>query len=237
MVWHSGDTWGDCVCTQVLGLGITNQRETTLVWSRSTGQPLYNAIVWLDNRTRCVVGWGGGLGRVGGGGGGGGGTSSALDNIAMLPHNKWLPWLHGWMGGVAPVQHDCVAGQQTRWVGLLWGGGGAGWWVGAGLGGLEGDRLWSGGRYLLHNILTRRKGRKGRHLLCVQQKGGSKACGPRQMCAGSQMLHVCLLPVFVLQQDLSPLGGGAVRGQGSLQACDRSPYQHLLQCIQVPVAG
>ena len=37
---------------QVLGLGITNQRETTLVWSRSTGQPLYNAIVWLDNRTR-----------------------------------------------------------------------------------------------------------------------------------------------------------------------------------------
>lgn len=43
---------------QVLGLGITNQRETTLVWSRSTGTPLYNAIVWLDNRTRWVVGGG-----------------------------------------------------------------------------------------------------------------------------------------------------------------------------------
>lgn len=41
---------------QVLGLGITNQRETTLVWSRSTGKPLYNAIVWLDNRTRWVIG-------------------------------------------------------------------------------------------------------------------------------------------------------------------------------------
>jgi glycerol kinase len=39
---------------QVVALGITNQRETTLVWRRSTGQPLYNAIVWLDNRTRCV---------------------------------------------------------------------------------------------------------------------------------------------------------------------------------------
>jgi len=39
---------------QVLGLGITNQRETSLVWSRSTGQPLHNAIVWLDNRTKWV---------------------------------------------------------------------------------------------------------------------------------------------------------------------------------------
>lgn len=39
---------------KVVSLGITNQRETTLVWSRSSGKPLYNAIVWLDNRTRCV---------------------------------------------------------------------------------------------------------------------------------------------------------------------------------------
>ncbi|KAG2452152.1 hypothetical protein HYH02_003184 [Chlamydomonas schloesseri] len=36
---------------RMLSLGITNQRETTVVWSRSTGQPLHNAIVWLDNRT------------------------------------------------------------------------------------------------------------------------------------------------------------------------------------------
>jgi glycerol kinase len=39
---------------KVVGLGITNQRETTVLWSRSTGQPLHNAIVWLDNRTRCA---------------------------------------------------------------------------------------------------------------------------------------------------------------------------------------
>lgn len=38
---------------QVVALGITNQRETTVVWSRSSGEPLHNAIVWLDNRTRC----------------------------------------------------------------------------------------------------------------------------------------------------------------------------------------
>lgn len=40
-----------CGDVSVLGLGITNQRETTLVWSRSTGKPLCNAVVWLDTRT------------------------------------------------------------------------------------------------------------------------------------------------------------------------------------------
>lgn len=35
--------------------GITNQRETTLCWSRSTGKPLCNAIVWDDARTNAVV--------------------------------------------------------------------------------------------------------------------------------------------------------------------------------------
>ncbi|WP_277017686.1 glycerol kinase GlpK [Lentibacter algarum] len=33
------------------GIGITNQRETTLLWDRATGEPLYNAIVWQDRRT------------------------------------------------------------------------------------------------------------------------------------------------------------------------------------------
>ncbi|EAR23033.1 probable carbohydrate kinase [Nitrococcus mobilis Nb-231] len=36
---------------EVLSMGITNQRETTLVWDRQTGQPVYNAIVWQDRRT------------------------------------------------------------------------------------------------------------------------------------------------------------------------------------------
>ncbi len=34
----------------LVGLGITNQRETTLVWDRETGKPVYNAIVWQDRR-------------------------------------------------------------------------------------------------------------------------------------------------------------------------------------------
>jgi glycerol kinase len=36
---------------EVDGIGITNQRETTLVWDRKTGEPIYNAIVWQDRRT------------------------------------------------------------------------------------------------------------------------------------------------------------------------------------------
>ncbi len=37
--------------SDVAGIGITNQRETTLVWNRLTGKPVYNAIVWQDRRT------------------------------------------------------------------------------------------------------------------------------------------------------------------------------------------
>jgi glycerol kinase len=36
---------------QIAAIGITNQRETTVVWDRSSGEPIYNAIVWQDRRT------------------------------------------------------------------------------------------------------------------------------------------------------------------------------------------
>src|SRR5690554_2160049 len=35
----------------IKAIGITNQRETTVVWDRETGEPVYNAIVWQDRRT------------------------------------------------------------------------------------------------------------------------------------------------------------------------------------------
>jgi len=43
--------------SQVRAVGITNQRETTVVWNRATGQPVYNAIVWQDRRAEpsCVA--------------------------------------------------------------------------------------------------------------------------------------------------------------------------------------
>lgn len=37
--------------SQLTAIGITNQRETTLIWDRKTGEPVYNAIVWQDRRT------------------------------------------------------------------------------------------------------------------------------------------------------------------------------------------
>lgn len=37
--------------TNIAGIGITNQRETVVVWDRVTGEPVYNAIVWQDRRT------------------------------------------------------------------------------------------------------------------------------------------------------------------------------------------
>lgn len=56
------DLWSSCVAVAraaleragapaVAGIGITNQRETTVVWDRDTGRPIHNAIVWQDRRT------------------------------------------------------------------------------------------------------------------------------------------------------------------------------------------
>ncbi len=36
---------------EIAGIGITNQRETTIIWDKNTGEPVYNAIVWQDKRT------------------------------------------------------------------------------------------------------------------------------------------------------------------------------------------
>ena len=40
---------------QVAAIGITNQRETTIVWDRATGTPVYHAIVWQDRRLPDAV--------------------------------------------------------------------------------------------------------------------------------------------------------------------------------------
>ncbi len=45
----AGKTAGD-----MAGVGITNQRETTLVWNRATGEPIHNAIVWQDRRAEAT---------------------------------------------------------------------------------------------------------------------------------------------------------------------------------------
>ncbi|RIJ66993.1 glycerol kinase [Nakamurella silvestris] len=54
----------DLKAADIAALGITNQRETALVWDRTTGQPVYNAIVWQDTRTDKICEQ---LGALGGG--------------------------------------------------------------------------------------------------------------------------------------------------------------------------
>jgi glycerol kinase len=43
--------------SNISAIGITNQRETTVVWNRTTGRPVYNAIVWQDRRSADLCDW------------------------------------------------------------------------------------------------------------------------------------------------------------------------------------
>jgi glycerol kinase len=45
---------GNLTHRDIAAVGITNQRETTVVWDRTTGRPVYNAIVWQDTRTQRI---------------------------------------------------------------------------------------------------------------------------------------------------------------------------------------
>src|SRR5215207_113118 len=55
---------GNLSARDIVAVGITNQRETTVVWDKNTGRPVYNAIVWQDTRTAAIVEE---LGALGGG--------------------------------------------------------------------------------------------------------------------------------------------------------------------------
>ena len=55
---------GNIAKDDLVAVGITNQRETAVVWDRTTGQPVYNAIVWQDTRTQRIAEE---LGALGGG--------------------------------------------------------------------------------------------------------------------------------------------------------------------------
>ncbi|MFF2274128.1 glycerol kinase GlpK [Agromyces sp. NPDC058136] len=61
-IWHNvseviGQALGKAHLTRhdIAAIGITNQRETAVVWDKTTGQPVYNAIVWQDTRTQPIV--------------------------------------------------------------------------------------------------------------------------------------------------------------------------------------
>ncbi|HVZ27339.1 MAG TPA: FGGY family carbohydrate kinase, partial [Rhizomicrobium sp.] len=71
----------------VKAIGVTNQRETTLIWDRKTGKPLHHAIVWQDRRTaaRCdalkAKGWSGKIARK---------TGVLLDPYFSATKLEWL---------------------------------------------------------------------------------------------------------------------------------------------------
>ncbi len=61
-IWESVVTVVEKLCRQtqidkkqIAGIGITNQRETTVVWNKETSEPIYNAIVWQDRRTASKI--------------------------------------------------------------------------------------------------------------------------------------------------------------------------------------
>ncbi|KAG2425077.1 hypothetical protein HXX76_013986 [Chlamydomonas incerta] len=100
---------------RMLSLGITNQRETTVVWSRSTGQPLHNAIVWLDNRTSDLCDH---LSKVFGG-------SDAFRSVTGLPISPYFSatkylWMleHVPQVKAAVESGDAAVGTIDSW--LIW---------------------------------------------------------------------------------------------------------------------
>jgi glycerol kinase len=98
----------------LVALGITNQRETTLVWNRRTGRPYYNAIVWQDTRTDRIAAT---LDRDGRG--------DVIRRKAGLPPATYfsggkLQWILENVDGVraAAESGDAIFGTTDTWV--LW---------------------------------------------------------------------------------------------------------------------
>ena len=108
----------------IAAVGITNQRETTLVWDRKTGKPVYNAIVWQDTRTDKIVEELGRLGTSGGKAGAGTGqeryratTGLPLATYFSGPKVKWI--LDNVDGARERAEAgDLLFGNMDTWV--LW---------------------------------------------------------------------------------------------------------------------
>lgn len=73
--------------TDIKAIGITNQRETTMVWDKNTGEPVYNAIVWQDKRTADIC--------------------EDLKNRGLVPHVKMTTGL---------VIDSYFSGTKVKWI-------------------------------------------------------------------------------------------------------------------------
>src|ERR671929_1518415 len=100
--------------SDLVALGITNQRETTVVWDKNTGRPYYNAIVWQDTRTDRIAS---ALEREGKG--------DTIRQKAGLPPATYfsggkIQWILENVDGVreAAERGDAIFGNTDTW--LLW---------------------------------------------------------------------------------------------------------------------
>ena len=95
--------------SDISALGITNQRETTIVWNRKTGQPIHHAIVWQDRRGEPVCAQ---LRAAG---------PCCVDPVAHRPADRLL--LLGHQDQVAPGQRDAARASRpgaANWRSARW---------------------------------------------------------------------------------------------------------------------
>jgi glycerol kinase len=123
-------------------VGITNQRETTLVWDKSTGEPVYNAIVWQDTRTDVICN---ALAQDGG--------QDRFRERAGLPLATYfsgmkIKWILDNVDGVRQraEQGELIFGNMDTW--LLWN------LTGGVNGGLHYTDVTNAGRTILMNLTT-----------------------------------------------------------------------------------
>lgn len=97
---------------EIVAVGITNQRETTVLWDKNTGKPFYNAIVWQDTRTGDIidqVAEDGGIDRL-----------RPLTGLPLSPYfsASKIKWIFDNVEGVreAANRGDVLAGTMDTWL-------------------------------------------------------------------------------------------------------------------------
>ncbi len=130
---------------RVRGIGITNQRETTVAWDRETGEPLHNALVWHDLRTADIV-----KNLIASNGG----NRDAFRASTGLPLSTYfsavkMRWLIEEVPAVAKAVEEkrCCFGTVDSWLLYNLTGGAAG-------GGVHVSDMTNASRYLLMNLGT-----------------------------------------------------------------------------------